>query len=1246
MKILFKISIVLLIIGFLPACASYKIQYSKANKNWEERTLPDKPLDHQLFLVGDIGAGADSHLVGSLKMLEGHLNQADRNSTLLFLGDNISSNGLPKKSDPERKLAENQLKAKLEIIKDYKGRVYFIPGNDDWKAPNSVEGVRRQEKFIQDYLDQGDTFIPDKGCSGPEVEEISETTILIAIDSEWYLEDWDKKKGINEDCEFRTRELFLRRLADKLKDNRQKNIIIALHHPLNSNGRKGGHFTTKEHLFPLTMIDDKLLLPLPGIGSIVAFLNSSIAAPQELGHPKYQAFKKELMGLVENYPNVVFVAGHEHNLQYFEEEDQHFIVSGAGAIQSPVALGDDADFVAGVKGFSILNIYEDGAIWVEFWATSDKNGVVLSEATLIFRKKIKSALKSIAELIPKNFPEYERLKGQNSIMQSIIDPTDIKIFNPAIWGDLYTEDYLTNFKMPILDLAVAKGGLIAYELGGGKQTNAIRLRNLDGKIYQLRSVEKVTERLPGLLRKTFAIDLVRQQLTAGYPFSPLMISPMAEAINVFHSNPTIVYVPKQPNLGRYNDFGGAVYLFEERADGDWSDLKSFGYPEKIEKARRLINKELKNDKTVIDQALVLRSRLFDMVIGDWDRHSNQWRWSTYDLVDDKKLYKPIPRDRDQAFAKFDGFGNKIADFTFPMVKASENFDGKITKKEATWLNYKARYFDRFFLNQTTLIDWEREAKYIQKNLTDEAIESAVQNLPSFAFEKDGANFIKWIKMRRDDLLKVARQYYKVLNKEVLITGTNKDNLFIINRLNDFQTKVTVFEYKKDKSTKQFLFERTFENTVTKELRLYGLDGDDQFQVNGAVNQSPLVRLIGGKGIDQFRDNSSVSGFSKRTKIYDDYKEEAVLRLGKETKDKRSKMELLNTFNYRDYDYNYVIPVPTIGSNSDDGLFFKLNMNWYTFGFKRKQIHRFFGSYALGSGAYSLSYAADYFNTFNHWDMSLQLAAEIPRFVANFHGLGNETERDTDKFGKDYYRVRRTLLGAYPAFKKRMDSGMSFSIGPTFESIKIEERTERITATDFMTIRPVVFSQQNFVGGNASFNYFNSDHPALPTQGLGLLLKTAWRSNLQDYSRQFIQFTSELNFYTRLLQTDHLVVENRLHASHIIGEYDFFQAATIGGNNSLRGFSRERFSGRTAFYHTIDLRIKLFDSENKFIPLSGGLTPGFDYGRVWIKTEDSEVWHLSYGGAIWLAPLDVVAISAGLFFSDDGSRFAMRASFQF
>ena len=65
---------------------------------------------------------------------------------------------------------------------------------------------------------------------------------------------------------------------------------------------------------------------------------------------------------MRNYPNVIFVSGHEHNLQYHKHEDDHFLISGSGSKKSelvgdryPVKFMEDR-----YHGFMRLDIYPNG----------------------------------------------------------------------------------------------------------------------------------------------------------------------------------------------------------------------------------------------------------------------------------------------------------------------------------------------------------------------------------------------------------------------------------------------------------------------------------------------------------------------------------------------------------------------------------------------------------------------------------------------------------------------------------------------------------------------------------------------------------------------------------------------------------------------------------------------------------------------------------------------------------------------
>ena len=78
--------------------------------------------------------------------------------------------------------------------------------------------------------------------------------------------------------------------------------------------------------------------------------------------------------------------------------------------------------------------------------------------------------------------------------------------------------------------------------------------------------------------------------------------------------------------------------------------------ENTKSTAKIIDKMIDDNDDRIDEHEVLRARLLDMLVGDWDRHFDQFRWGTLD-TGKGKLYYTIPRDRDQAYFYSDGCCN-------------------------------------------------------------------------------------------------------------------------------------------------------------------------------------------------------------------------------------------------------------------------------------------------------------------------------------------------------------------------------------------------------------------------------------------------------------------------------------------------------------------------------------------------------------------------------------------------------------
>jgi outer membrane protein assembly factor BamA len=100
-----------------------------------------------------------------------------------------------------------------------------------------------------------------------------------------------------------------------------------------------------------------------------------------------------------------------------------------------------------------------------------------------------------------------------------------------------------------------------------------------------------------------------------------------------------------------------------------------------------------------------------------------------------------------------------------------------------------------------------------------------------------------------------------------------------------------------------------------------------------------------------------------------------------------------------------------------------------------------------------------------------------------------------------------------------------------------------------------------------------------------------------------------------------------------------------GGDQLRGYRTNRFYGKQQFWQSTDIRIRLLNNENKIVPFSLGLIGSFDYGKVWLEAEESKNWHTSYGGGIWIRPLDVLIFSLASYFPKEAEEESPRIVFK-
>jgi calcineurin-like phosphoesterase family protein len=372
--IVFILFAALVIWYFLSGKRRRRAYYHK-KENWREKSPTDmEVIKHSVFLIGDAGAPSLIHTDHNLDLLRSLILRAGKRSSLFFLGDNIYPRGMPRPNDPLHEVSEKRILRQLKVTEGYEGRVCFISGNHDWNKgrKGGYESLRRQQFYIESYFGRKDVYLPRNGCPGPVELIINDKLTIIVINTQWWVHGETIPLGKENGCEVESEHEFFLKLKDLLEKNKAKKILVVGHHPLHSVAYHGGSFSIKQHLFPLTDIHKKLYVPLPVAGSIYPIYRKYIGAKEDMSHPKYKNMRKRLLDIFKDYENLIYVSGHDHNLQYIKKGKQHFIVSGAGCKTAYVQSGGGSRFTHAHKGFAKVDFYYNGDVWLEFWEPEEE----------------------------------------------------------------------------------------------------------------------------------------------------------------------------------------------------------------------------------------------------------------------------------------------------------------------------------------------------------------------------------------------------------------------------------------------------------------------------------------------------------------------------------------------------------------------------------------------------------------------------------------------------------------------------------------------------------------------------------------------------------------------------------------------------------------------------------------------------------------------------------------------------------
>lgn len=999
-----------------------------------------------------------------------------------------------------------------------------------------------------------------------------------------------------------------------------------------------------QHFFPLRDLNKRLWIPLPGLGSIYPITRGVFGTPQDLKHPLYANMINKVEEAVRKHPHPIFVHGHEHTLQYFADSQAHFIVSGSGCKENRIEDNARSEFVSGNLGFAVLEVFRNKTVQLTMYTVKDADASVdtaYTQRILDFSKlpviKGDSANVNIAAMYMDSVgvaaaPKYGLASGFRRIMV----------------GENYREEWTTPLTLPVFHLNKVKGGMKVVDRGGGMQTLSLRLVDKRGKEYTLRTIDKNPESVvPEGLRATFARDVVQDMISASHPYASLVVPTLADALGVPHANPEVYFVPNDPAFGYYQPLlANKVCLLEEREP----------VPRSIEtkSSEKVFNQLIDKTDHFVNQKEVLKARLLDILVGDWDRHFGQWRFAVED-TGRGKLYEAIPRDRDQVFFKSDGLIVRLASRN--QLRQLRGFNARIDNIKR--FSFNARYFDRVFLTDLDEKDWREVLEDFQRRMTDDVIDRAVRQMPERIYDIRGAELASIMKSRRDELATKGIDFYRFLSQDVNVLGSNNEEEFLVTGAPNNSIRIRVYDLDKNGDTSLLKYDRIFRrrsdrrlrilgisNPVrkeeTEEVRLFGFNGNDRFVVTEDAKSTVDLRIIGGRGQDTFDIRGHV-----KTHLYD-VKGEGNEILASNKVDNRFEKDIsVNDYEVEEFRYSrFQFPTVTFGFNPEDGVMAGVGLLRVKHGFRHqpfRTMHRLNTLYSFTRSAFRISYHGEFVDLIKRNDLLVQGTMHDPT-VSNFFGFGNETTYD-ESLGRRFYRVNyKFITGDLMLLRRLFSNTARFGFGPSIyhywyrESLNDSKVFGDGNFERFGLSYDDIYSDKTYVGGKAIFEVNNVNSNLFPNRGIN------WHNELVLYrglgsASDLSRLTSDMQIYASLSDIDRLVGVIRLGGGHIFSkEFEYFQALGLGQNTYLRGFRKNRFIGNSMAYASAELRWKLGDVKSYVLPGQFGLVGFNDIGRVWLRGENSNKWHNTPGAGLYYIPYNIVIISGTTAFSSDGPLF--------
>jgi hypothetical protein len=764
------------------------------------------------------------------------------------------------------------------------------------------------------------------------------------------------------------------------------------------------------------------------------------------------------------------------------------------------------------------------------------------------------------------------------------------------FGAEYRPLWTTPVEVEVLDLSRVGGGLTPKEKGGGKQTRSLKFDGKDGRRYRFRSADKEVNEdvLPAGLKTGFAMTVLEDQNSSHHPAAPAVVAPLAEAAGLLHSKPRLVVMPDDPALGEFRqEFAGMLGAFEEtpRVEKGAVTAGFEGYVQILDWEE--LKPRLDASPTDrIDARAFLKARLLDMLVGDWDRHWKQWDWAS---KGGDSLWQPVPKDRDQAFAKYDGVALNLARSSVELGAGRlANFSTKYPP--AIGLMWNSRDLDRRLLAELDHATWTEVVAELQRNIGDDVIQRAACTLPVEFYRIGGERLVRTLKLRRDDLSKVAEDFFRRVNGDVDVFATAADEVAQVERLPGGELDVSLARLQEPSRP---YFRRRFTRAETGEVRVYLGDGNDRVVTRGTASGGPRLRIVGGNGRDVF--DESVSG---GTHFYDSDDDNQLKRGSDTSIDVRPFEQRFNEHGDRHQDWGRSRSFfPTADVETDIGLILGAALRFTDYGF-RAYPYRSQQTLSVETATrtgWRIGYDSEWRRP-NSRGYTRLLARYSEIEALRFYGFGNETPLVGSS---DFYHVdqKQYLLAPLWVIPR---GAFTLSLGPAAKYSSTD-----LGPGSFVSLaRPYGSDDFGQVGALAGLELDTREPKQAARKGVRLRVSGSVYPAVWSVRETFGDVHGDASLHLPIPLPLRPSLNFRVGAKQLFGAYPFQEAAYIGGSRSVRGMSFNRYAGDAYAFGNAELRLRLLRMLGVFALA--------DAGRVFLEGESSEHWHDSVGGGLWLS----------------------------